>query len=118
VHAHQHVLEDGHLTEEALVLEGARDADRGDGVRRQGGQVLAAVIEADTAPAGPVETRDHVEHGRLARAIGADQPDDLAVLDTEVEGVDCPEPPEVLRQPCRLEERHPAGEGPTSRRRA
>src|SRR5262245_46609277 len=106
MHADEHVLQHGHPAEEALILEGARDADGGDGVRRQGCEVPAAVIEGESAGGRPVNPRDHVEHGGLARAVRTDQPDDLPFLHAEVEAVERPEAPEVLGQSCRLEERH------------
>src|SRR5262249_53559629 len=106
MHADQHVLQDGHPAEEALILKGARDADSGDGVRRQGREVPATGIEGESARGRAVDPRDHVEHGGLARPVRTDQPDDLPCLHAEVEAVECPEAPEVLGQPCRLEERH------------
>ncbi len=85
MHADEHVLQHAHLVEQALVLERARDAQCGDGVRRPSDQVGAAVVEGDAARRRAVEAADHVEDRGLARAVRADQPDDLAALDDQIE---------------------------------
>ena len=57
---------------ELQVLEGARDAEPDDAVRRLAQQVLPLV--ADRAPASLLEARDDVERRRLAGAVRADRP--------------------------------------------
>src|SRR5438034_909205 len=66
-----------------------------------------AVVEADPAGRRRVEARDQVEESRLPRAVGADEADDLALIDPERQILHGPETTEVLRQAFGLEERHP-----------
>ncbi len=74
------------MLEQLDVLEGARDAQRRDRVRRLRDQVLA--VEADAAGGRRVDAADQVEHRRLAGAVGADQREDLAALHVEADVVD------------------------------
>jgi len=83
VTADQDVVERGELPEHFGVLEGAGDAAARDLVWRQSEEVVAA--EHDSAARGRVEAGDHVEHGRLARAVGADQREDLPIADLEAQ---------------------------------
>ena len=62
------------LLEEADVLERSADPALGDGVRRLGGHVVA--VEDDLPGGRLVDAGQHVEEGRLAGAVGADQADD------------------------------------------
>src|SRR5207244_5628385 len=93
----------GHVLEEADVLERAPDSALRERVRRLAGDVLA--VEHDAAAARPVDTGEHVEEGRLARTVGADQARHGAALDREVDVVDGDETAELLAQPSRLEQR-------------
>jgi hypothetical protein len=81
--ADQDVVEGRQLAEHLGVLERARDTPPRDLMRRQRAQVVAA--ESDPALRRTVEARDHVEHGRLAGAVGADQREDLPIADLEAE---------------------------------
>src|SRR5690606_3153292 len=74
--------QDGHVGEEPDVLEGAGDACLGDevGLGRQDGALVA-----DLALGGDVEAGEAVEEGGLAGAVGADETDDLAAVDGEVD---------------------------------
>jgi hypothetical protein len=65
----------------ARFLEGPRDAARGDAVRLQRRDVLAE--QAHLAGIGRVEAGDHVDHRGLARAVRADQAENLALTDVE-----------------------------------
>ena len=58
-------------------LERAHHAGGADPVRRQAGDVVA--LEGDAAGIGLVEAGDGGEQRRLARAVGPDQADDLAL---------------------------------------
>jgi len=75
------VVEHGHAPEQGDVLEGARDAELGEPARGQVGDV--ASLERDAAAVRMVEAADHVEDGRLAGAVGADDRQDLALLGLE-----------------------------------
>ena len=69
--ADQHVVEHAQRAEQLGRLVGAGDAGARDLPGRRAGQLAAA--EPDAAGVGAVEAADHVEHGGLAGAVGADQ---------------------------------------------
>src|SRR4029450_10931717 len=100
------------------ALEGARDPAPDDCVRRSSEQALA--VERDLPRVGLGEPRDHVERGRLPRAVRPDQARDLALLDRErdvVERDDAAEPPRYVLE---LEQRQRYARpwtGPSSRPR-
>ena len=76
-HRHQrHVLQHAHVRERPRDLVGAGDAGARDAVRLESRQFAA--LEADLAAAGGEMPADHVDEGRLARAVGAQQAEDLA----------------------------------------
>src|SRR5437762_11821304 len=79
--------------EEREVLEGAADAEGGDAVRRQPQQRAAA--EADVAALRRVEPAQAIEERRLPGAVGADEPDDLAVGHVERDAVERDNAPEA-----------------------
>jgi hypothetical protein len=90
---HQDVVEDAQARKQLHVLEGARDPQSRDLI---GPAVRDVVIEEVDAPAGgPVEAGDAVEDGRLAGAVGADQPVDGLRLDAEAHAVDGAQSSEV-----------------------
>src|SRR5262245_8689649 len=78
VPADHDILERSHVREEADVLEGARDAARGNLVRLEAGQARAAEMEFTAV--GGVDSRQDIEQGGLAGAVGADETEDLAAL--------------------------------------
>src|SRR5712664_888902 len=102
----RHVVVERKLVEEVHDLEAPRDAGLDAAVHRQRGDVLAA--EHDTAAVGIEEPADQVHHARLARAVGADQRQDLAFLDLEVDIVDGVGLAEGLAQLLGLQEVHGA----------
>ena len=78
-----HVVGDGHVRVERVVLEHHRD------VAVLGGEVRdVAVADADGARRDVLEAGEHAQRGGLAAAGGADEDEELAVLDVEVERVD------------------------------
>src|SRR5712692_9222370 len=104
VHAHQHVLDGGHPREQADVLEGAADAQRGD------------LVGAPTQDRGAPERHDtflrhvdpgeHVEERGLARSVGTDDRGDVTFLEREVHRVQRGQPAEALAHGPGLEQRH------------
>ena len=94
MHSDQHILERGHVAEEADVLEGATDAARGDRMRRFAGDVRA--VEDDPAAGRLVDPGEHVEERRLAGAVRADERDDRAGRNVEVDVVHSDEAAELL----------------------
>src|SRR5207247_10133105 len=101
--------------EQVDVLDGPRAAERRDAARREARDVRA--LDDDPARVGVVEAADHVEHGRLAGAVGPDHRDDLALLDIEAHLRHGLDPAERLRDPADLDERAhmPEGAKPTLR---
>ena len=83
VHADQHILESGHVAEETDILEGPSQPQRSGAIGTQAADLLA--IEQHLTRRRSVKAGDHVEKGRLASAVRADQTGDRAFLDIEVE---------------------------------
>ena len=54
-------------------------------VRRHAGDILAVEFDVAGAGAGPAENRHHQR--RFAGAVGADQGDDLAGIDVEIDAL-------------------------------
>ena len=87
--AHLQVLLDGQAGEGPAAL-GHLDDARGDDLVR-GDRTEVPSVEANGPGARADDPGDRVEGGRLARAVGADERDDLALLDRQrhaLEGVD------------------------------
>jgi len=99
---HEHVVESGEPGERSSALERARDTLGAHAVRREAGDV--AIVEADRAGVRLEGPRDQVEERRLARPVGAHDPDQLAVLDGEADLADRAHPAERLRDPFHLQE--------------
>ena len=102
VAAHHDVLQRRHLREEPDVLERARDAEVVDLVRLGAGDLLA--LEPDLALGRGVDAGHRVEAGRLAGAVGADQAEDLAAADLEVDVVEGHDAAEAQRDVVDLEQ--------------
>ncbi len=92
--ADQHVLERRHLVEEADVLERPADAELGDPC----GGCRSTSVPSKTIDAGGrhVDAGEHVEEGRLAGAVRADQANDRPARDREVDVVHRDEAAELL----------------------
>ena len=86
VPADPHVVEHRLARKQRQVLEGAGDADLGDAMRRPAEQ--RAAFEPDVAAGRRVEPAQAVEEGRLAGAVGSDQPEDLALVEVERDAVE------------------------------
>ena len=78
---HLHVLDHGHGIERRGDLEGAADAEPIDLARAHAGDL--DVAEFDAADIGLRLAVEHVEAGRLAGAVGADEREHLAFVETE-----------------------------------
>ena len=107
VGADEDVLEHGHPREERDVLERPCDAAADDLVRRELQQVLPVV--ENRAGIRLVESRDDVEGRRLARAVRADQAEDLTLGDVERDVVEGDDAPEAASEVLDGEQRHEAG---------
>ena len=108
VRADQHVVEHAQVAEHAAVLEGAREAERGELLGRQAGDVAAR--EVDAAGVRRVEPGDEIEQRGLAGAVRPDDADQLALGDGERQRVDGGDAAEAARQPLDL-----AGSAPSHR---
>ncbi|KAG1242293.1 hypothetical protein G6F68_016260 [Rhizopus microsporus] len=78
-----HVLDGRQVGEQADILEGARQARKGDFMRLLARHGFA--IEGAAALFRDVQAGQHVEQRGLARAVRADQPINLALLDIETD---------------------------------
>jgi len=92
----QDVLDDGHVAEQADVLERSGNAAGRNLLRCKARNV-------GTAPAHPPGSRrqdpgDHVENGRLTRAIGPDEADQLAGAERERKVIHCRKAAELHQQ--------------------
>src|SRR5581483_475071 len=104
VHAHHHVLDRGHAREEANVLKGAADAQRGDLVGPA--SLHRDPAEQDRALFRDVDAGEHVEEGGLARSVRPDDGRDVSFLEDEIDRVQGGEAAEALADPARLEQGH------------
>ena len=87
LHHAQQVLLDGELAEDARFLgQVAHAAVAGAAVHGPVGDVDA--VEHDLAGVGLDHAAGHAEAGGLAGPVGAQQPDDLAAVDLEIDAVD------------------------------
>jgi hypothetical protein len=86
VRADHDVLEQRHGREQREVLERAGDAVVGDAVRLDAQQIGA--VEVESAGGRLVDPADDIEHRRLARAVGSDQPANLTLVDRERQTVE------------------------------
>src|SRR5690606_20513629 len=102
--AEHHVVEHGRHVEEFDVLEGARDAEAGNAVRRHLRDVLA--LEADTAGCRLIDAAYEVEDRRLAGAVRTDDREDLALVDAEADAVDGLDAAEMHGQVFDFQQRH------------
>jgi hypothetical protein len=100
--AERHVVVDAHVRVERVVLE-----DHGDVPVHRRDLVHARAADVDLAGGRILEPRRHPQHRRLPGAGGADQDDELAVHDLEIERGDGDGAVgEPLRQPQVLDRRH------------
>ena len=94
------------------MLEGAAEAERRGALRRLRPQRMA--LELDLAGGERQHAGDQVERGALARAVGADQPDDAAALTSKLTSLTATSPPNALRALCACSSGVPGGGSATS----
>src|SRR2546427_727533 len=102
VRDHQ-VFEDRHRREDLGHLERAAHTEPGDLARREADELLAA--KTDRASARVRVTGDEVDERRLARAVGADDGDDLLGRDGDVDVAGGHDLIEQLRESAHLQHR-------------
>ena len=98
---HPEVLPDAEMAEQADVLEGAGDSRGEADMRRRAGDV--AILETDFARGHREHATDQVDGRALAGPVGADQAENLAFPDLQVEPVDRAHPAEMLGQGLKSE---------------
>ena len=98
----QDVLQHRHVAEHLRGLKGPGDTPRGDLVRAQAVDPLAAQL--DLSGIGAIQAREQVDGGRLARAVGTDEAADLSRTDRERKPVHRDQAAEPLGEPARLEQ--------------
>ena len=103
------VLGDRHAFEELYELESAHQSHRGDPVLPQMGDVLAG--EFDRSRRGRKEARHHVEEGRLAGAVRADDGEQTAFRDFQTDVAVGRQSGEPLGQIAHREQRHGSAPG-------
>ena len=116
---HAEVVADVQVVEQLERLPGSSEPEPLASVRRQ----VVDLVSVETDPARRAdESGEAVDERGLAGAVRADQPDDLALVDVEIDLVDGLEAAERHRHRRRLEEAHrrhhrlPAGARPRLRR--
>ena len=83
VQADLDIIQHAHLVEQADILEGTGHTGLADQFGVLAGDVLA--VEDDVALGRLVDAGEHVKHGGLAGAVGADQTIEVAFLDGKVQ---------------------------------
>jgi hypothetical protein len=83
VPAEHEVVEDRHPPEEGDVLEGPGHPPLGDVIRLEPRDVRP--LEDDATRVRVIEPTDHVQQGGLARSVGADDREDLALADLQAD---------------------------------
>ena len=101
---HPKVLPDRKVAEQADVLKRARHARRQRPVRLCAGDV--AILEHDPSAGDRQDAADQIDRGALARAVGADQAEDLALLDREIQLIDGTDTAEMLAEGFEFQYRH------------
>ncbi len=95
------VVEHAHVLEQREVLEGAADAEPGPGVGIERGDVLPAIEQL--AFGRPVAARDAVDDRGLAGAVGADDREQLAVVDAKTDIGERTHATEAQRHPAHFQ---------------
>src|SRR5205807_1455107 len=93
--ADAHVVEGRHVGEEPDLLKRPSDAELGDLVGLEPGDVLP--LENDRARGRRVDAGDRVEERGLARTVRPDEREDLALADLETDLVDRRQSSETFR---------------------
>jgi hypothetical protein len=86
VAAEHDVVEHAHALEQSEVLEGAGDAHAAMRCGATAGHVLAEQVHR--AGVGGIETADDIDHRRLAGAVRADQTENLASVDMDIDALE------------------------------
>src|ERR1700722_926493 len=99
----QYIVDQRHTRPQFYMLERAGDPGFGDAALAGAGDVLPE--EKDRTVVALERAGDEIEHGALAGAVGADQPDDFAGFDVEADPADGFETTEALEETMHRQER-------------
>src|SRR5690348_14622067 len=102
--ADEQVVEHAQVRQQLAVLEGARDAEAGDGVGLCAGNALAA--EENVSARRPIDPADAVQHAGLARAVRTDERQELARFERERDALEHLQAAEREMQLAQLELSH------------
>ncbi|MBV8983621.1 MAG: hypothetical protein JO248_04180 [Acidimicrobiia bacterium] len=100
----QQVVGNSQPRKQLHALERAADAEASPLMDRHAGDVDA--LERHAPGVGAEQAEQTVEEGRLARAVGTDQSDRLAIFDVDAHVVERHDAPETLGDPDGLEQTH------------
>jgi hypothetical protein len=100
-----HVVQHRHPFEEGDVLEGACDPQHRAPMGPQRRDVLP--VEEDASAVGPIDAADAVEDAGLARAVGADDGEEVPGVDLQAHARQGGHAAEAQVQILQREQRHP-----------
>jgi len=100
VEPHKNVLQDSHVLEQRRVLKGAHQTTGHDVMGFETCKRLAD--KGNGASSGWQKTAQEVETGRLPSAIRTNEPDNLTLLNGQIDTIDRGESAKVLRQILRF----------------
>lgn len=98
MHADENVLDDGQVRKQPYSLERSRDSTSDNFVCWETHEVVRRVSKINSPAARRVEMDDHIEEGRLARAIRTNDRHDLGPANRHGKVVDGPNTAEGHRQ--------------------
>ena len=93
--AYEHIFNDRHILKEPNVLKGPAHAQRGNLIRPPAGDFFT--VKTHRSFFGGVDAGDHIEEGRFAGPVGADDAGNRATFQFEVNRVDGSEAPKTFR---------------------
>ena len=94
------IVENAEAFEEANVLKRARDAESGDLMAAETGEIFPG--KRDGSLGRLIDARDEIEDCGLARAVGTDESAKFALVNREINGVGGGEPAEAKRRGAEL----------------
>src|SRR5438552_17757994 len=106
--ADQDVLHHAEIAEDTAKLKRAREAIARDLLRRIAGDGLP--VQTDLPGIRPVEPGNQIEQGGLAGAVRADDADQIAFGEVEIDAVDGGKPAKTPRQSAERKQRYLAGD--------
>ena len=94
MHGHKHIIQHRHLRKQANILEGPPKSQSRNFMGRQIGDFFS--IEENAALRRRVQAGNNIEQCRFARAVGANDADDLALIYMQSNVSKCGQTAELL----------------------